>query len=59
MEKPDWELIRRELRNVFAVTAEYDCRVNVLMRDIRTLAFHPENASVWAAIALEEAEKYC
>lgn len=58
VEKPDWELIRRELRNVFAVTAEYDCRVNVLMRDIRTLAFHPENASVWAAIALEEAEKY-
>ena len=58
VEAPDWENIRRELRDTFRVTAEYGCRVNVLMRDVRTLAFRPENASRWAEIAMEEACRY-
>ena len=58
VEEPDWNNIRRELRETFRITAEYGCRVNVLMRDIRTLAFHPENASTWAKIAMEEASLY-
>ena len=58
VEKPDWDAVRKELREVFRITAEYGCRVNVLMRDVRTLAFRPENASEWARIAMEEANLY-
>ncbi|MBR3437532.1 MAG: hypothetical protein IKG97_07245 [Lachnospiraceae bacterium] len=58
VEKPDWDAVRKELREVFRITAEYGCRVNVLMRDVRTLAFRPENASTWAKIAMEEASLY-
>jgi hypothetical protein len=58
VEEPDWENVRKELREVFRITAEYGCRTNVLMRDVRTLAFRPENASRWAEIAMEEARPY-
>ena len=58
VEEPDWTHIREELRETFRIAAEYGCRTNVLMRDVRTLAFRPENASRWAEIAMEEARPY-
>lgn len=57
VEKPDWDLIRAELRNVFEITARYGCPTEVLMRDVRTLAFDPGHAPAWAKIAKEEAKR--
>ena len=54
---PDWDLIRREVANVFRITAEYGCPTEVLMRDVRTLAYNPTHASNWAKIVLEEGRK--
>jgi len=50
---PDWEQIRKELREFFKVTR--DCRVEVIMKDNHTLGRRPENASTWCRIAMEEA----
>ena len=55
VEKPDWDLIRSELRNVFEITARHGCPTEVLMRDVRTLAFDPGHAPTWTKIAKEEA----
>lgn len=54
---PDWDLIRREVANVFRITAEYGCPTEVLMRDVRTLAYDPNHAANWAKIVLEEGRK--
>ena len=39
----------------FELTAEYGCPTEVLMRDVRTLAYQPHNATEWVRIAREEA----
>lgn len=54
---PDWELVRREIRNAFEIVARYDCPAEVLMRDVRTLAYRSENAVNWVKIAREEAKR--
>jgi len=56
-EKCDWDLIRNQLRETFTVTHEHGCPTEVLMRDILTLAWKPENASKWTEIAMEEANR--
>jgi hypothetical protein len=50
---PDWEQIRRELREFFKVTR--DCHVEIIMKDNHTLGNNPGNASEWCKIAMEEA----
>ena len=55
MKEPDWEQIRKEIRNAFEITAQYGCPTEVLMRDVRSLAFQPDNPARWAKIAAEEA----
>ena len=57
VEKPDWDLIRSEIGNVFDITARHGCPTEILMRDVRTLGFEPENAVRWARIAREEAKR--
>ena len=57
VQTPDWELIRKEIRNAFEITAQYGCPTEALMRDIRSLAFCPENPTRWAKIAGEEADR--
>ena len=52
------DAIRKEIRDVFAVTAKHGCHVEILDRDILTLAWKPENAARWVQIAMEEAKKY-
>ena len=54
---PNWDLIREEVAKVFAITAEYGCPTEVLMRDIRTLAYSPTHAADWVRIVREEANK--
>lgn len=55
VKEPDWEQIRKEIRNAFEITAQYGCPTEVLMRDVRSLAFQPDNPARWAKIAAEEA----
>lgn len=57
VDQPDWALIRQELRSMFETTARYGCPTEVLMRDVRSLAFRPENPTLWTKIALEEARR--
>jgi len=54
---PDWDVIRQEIAKVFAITAEYGCPTEVLMRDVRTLAYSPTHAADWVRIVREEANK--
>ena len=57
VEKPDWDLIRGEIGNIFDITAQHGCPTEILMRDVRTLAFEPNNAVQWVRIAREEAKR--
>ncbi len=53
----DEEGVRAELRGTFAAAALNRCRLQVLLRDIVTLAGNPENAVRWTRIAREESER--
>ena len=53
--RPDWDKIRRELREFIRITR--DCNVEIIMKDNHTLGNNPENASTWCSIAMEEAER--
>jgi hypothetical protein len=55
--KPDWDLIRKEIGNIFDITAQYGCPTEILMRDVRTLAYSPNNAAEWVKIAREESKR--
>jgi len=52
---PDWESIRKELREFIRLTR--DCYVEIIMKDNHTLGNNPENASTWCRIAKEESER--
>jgi hypothetical protein len=49
--------IRQGLRSTFQATTRNHCRVEILMRDILTLSWNPENIIRWVQIAREEAER--
>ena len=57
VEKPDWDLVRKEIGNIFDITAQYGCPTEILMRDVRTLAYNPNNAAQWVKIAREESTR--
>lgn len=57
VEKPDWDLVRKEIGNIFDITAQYGCPTEILMRDVRTLAYNPNNAAQWVKIAREESKR--
>lgn len=57
VENPDWDLVRSQIREAFAITAQYGCPTEVLMRDVRSLGFNPQNPIQWARIAMEEAKR--
>jgi hypothetical protein len=52
----DEEAIRRGLRTTLAATSKNNCRVQILMRDVLTLSWKPDNIIRWTQIAREEAE---
>jgi len=52
------ESARTELRNTFRATKKYGCPVEVMLRDVLTLSWNPENAINWTRIAREEAAKF-
>ena len=49
---PDWEKIRKELREFFRVAR--DNNVEIIMKDNHTLGKNPDNAITWCRIAREE-----
>jgi len=49
--------IRKGLRTTFDATARNDCRVEVLMRDVLTLSWNPDNIIRWVQIAREESKR--
>ena len=53
----DEESARRELRNTYISTKKCKCPVEVLLRDVLTLSFNPDNAASWVSIAREEADR--
>lgn len=53
----DENAIRKELRTTFDNTKRHNCRVEVLMRDVLTLAGNAGHAARWVEIAREEAER--
>ena len=53
----DEESIRKELRTTFEAAKRHDCRVEVLMRDVLTVACNRANPVRWVQIAREEAER--
>jgi len=52
----DEQNVRKELRDTFIATSKNNCRVQVLMRDIVSLSWNPDNAIRWTKIAREESE---
>jgi len=51
----DEESARTELRNTFRATKKHCCPVEVMLRDVMTLSWNPENAINWTRIARKEA----
>ncbi len=49
--------IRKGLRTTFDATARNHCQVEVLMRDVLTLSWNPDNIIRWVQIAREESER--
>jgi hypothetical protein len=59
-ERIDEDTIHACVREAFSVTLEHGCPMEVLMRDVRTLAGRKENAVRWVQIVREEAARiYC
>lgn len=53
----DEEEIRRQMRTAFDAAKKYGCPLEILNRDIQTLAWNPYNAKRWVEIAREEGAK--
>jgi hypothetical protein len=51
----DEESARRELRETFMAAKKHGCPVEVMLRDVLTFSFNPDNAAGWVRIAREEA----
>jgi hypothetical protein len=52
------ESARTELRNTFQATKKYGCPAEVMLRDVMTLSWNPDNAVNWTRIAREEASRF-
>ncbi len=48
---------RAELRNTFLATKKYGCPTEVMLRDVMTLGWNPQNAVNWTKMAREESAK--
>jgi hypothetical protein len=46
---------RKELRETFHAAKKHGCPAEVMLRDVMTLSWNPENAINWTRIAREEA----
>jgi hypothetical protein len=55
VKNPDWDKIRKELREFFAITR--DNNVEIIMKDNHTLGKNPDNAVKWVEIAREESTR--
>jgi hypothetical protein len=53
----DEESARRELKDTFLATRKHGCPVEVMLRDVRTFSWNPNNAINWVNMAREEAER--
>lgn len=53
----DEDAVRKELRTTFDAVKRHDCRTEVLMRDVLTVACNPNNPVRWVQIAREEADR--
>ena len=53
----DEESARTQLRDTFYATKKHGCPVEIMMRDVLTLSWNPENAISWTKIAREEAHR--
>ncbi len=51
----DEEAARAELRSTFRATKKHGCPAEVMLRDVMTLSWNPENAINWTRIARQEA----
>jgi hypothetical protein len=50
----DENLVRKGIRSMLDATARNNCRVEILMRDVLTLSWNPNNITRWVQIAREE-----
>jgi hypothetical protein len=55
--KMEEEMARAELRNTFRATKKHGCPAEVMLRDVMTLSWNPDNAINWTRIAREEAAR--
>jgi len=53
----DEESARAQLRNTFYATKKHGCPAEVMLRDVMTLSWKPENAISWTKMAHEEAAR--
>lgn len=52
----DKDSIRKEIRKTLEVAKDYNCRIEIIMKDNHTLGNNPQNVIDWCRIAKEEAE---
>ncbi|MEM2669673.1 MAG: hypothetical protein QW188_06530, partial [Candidatus Bathyarchaeia archaeon] len=54
----DPESVRRDIEEKLRVAKEYNCIIEIHMKDISTVNYQPQRLWEWAKIASEAAEKY-
>lgn len=54
----DPEAVRKDIREKLRKAGEFNCILEIHMKDISTVKYQPQRLWEWAQIALEEAEKY-
>ena len=54
----DPEAVRRDMREKLRKAREFNCILEIHMKDISTVKYQPQRLWEWAQIAFEEAEKY-
>jgi len=54
----DSEAIRRGMEEKLKIAREFNCIIEIYMKDISTVKYQPQRLWEWARIAAEVAEKY-
>ena len=56
--RTDPEVIRKEIGETARLCLRYGCPVDITLKDISTVGYHPENLIVWAKTASEVLDEY-
>ena len=49
----DEDVVRKELQNIMDACTKNNCSFEIVLKDVSTVSYHPENLRKWEQIAME------